>query len=153
VGEVSDLDLFMRSLVSGPRVKVYCADPSHDDDEECVEVFKRVEFRGELYWLGSLSHSASSGTDQLRMDRGEKPLRIRPDIYHGPPNGPWPSFKRAGGIKEQGLLNGRFNLKCDRCNDTVPARYQNLAPILDTLASNGVPDISLRALAARLSGK
>lgn len=147
---------FIDSLDSGPRVEVYCigrAAPevsSHADNRQCIEVFRRVEFRGEPYWLGSLSHSAARGSEYRHVDNGAKRLRVAQDIYHGSPDGPWPSFTRAGGIAEQGLTEGRFNLKCDRCGHTVPVRYANLAPILDVLAANGVPAITMRGLAARI---
>lgn len=51
---------------------------------------------------------------------------------------------------EPGWPNRRYNLKCRLCARTVPARHENLVPILDVLAANGVPSISLAALAARL---
>ncbi|BDB44548.1 MULTISPECIES: hypothetical protein [Mycobacterium] len=152
MNDTTDLRVFMRSLESGPRVGMYCDDSSHDQHREYVEVFKRVEFRGERYWLGALSHSATMGTDQLRIEAGEKPLHVHPDIYHGPTS-PFPSFRKPGGIEEQGLTAGRFNLKCYRCGVTVPARYANIAPILDALASKNVTEISLRGLAARLRRK
>jgi ribosomal protein L44E len=57
-------------------------------------------------------------------------------------------------VKEAGdpvrSVTFRYNLRCEDCGRTVPARSEKLNPIFDLLAAAGLQNISLAGLAGRL---
>ncbi len=77
---------FARSFDTGPRVEVLCSDESHDE-AELVELFKRVDFRGDQYWLATLGYSTAMDNEYIVV--GGKSFKLRPDMYHGENDDPW----------------------------------------------------------------
>lgn len=129
------------------EVGVSCQDDSHDETPWQIESFFRVQGR----WLGRVAMGFFRPGATWRSPIGEvlsKP-RGAPDIFgFVDASNDWHKRQEI----PEAPASARYNLRCELCGVTVPARYENLAPILNVLAANGVSFISLAALAARLRG-
>lgn len=123
-----------RAAMTIPIV-VFCDDPFHDGKQVSVHRFMRQDRR----WASEASDRSvpwsrlrgeESAIQALHGDRYLTSEQRETEMFSAP-------------------VRVRYNLECD-CGVTVPARSENLYPILDMLAAANKTDISLRALAARL---
>jgi hypothetical protein len=80
--------------------------------------------------------------------RGQEPDDAQTSLYADTDQ--FPSIDADEQVRGSGMLRYRFNLPCDECGLSTTVRGEKMNAICDTLAKNGVADISLSALTARL---
>ncbi|TFV67719.1 hypothetical protein E4P40_24000 [Blastococcus sp. CT_GayMR20] len=133
---------------------------SHASKKSIVARYSRLTDSPEVGWaekVGTSSRTRRRGQPRTIPVPGGKTLTMaptpdKPEAYqsvteHGERQEFMPLFGRSAPAAHG---RDRYRLKCELCPDTVPVRRENLVPVLDTLATAGVEEISLAGLAARL---
>lgn len=121
----------MEGRIVMPVVTVVCEERSHEGKRATVGSFEHLSGR----WRATLTRSRGvdvnfdKSTHSDLLDANDSPLHMGDQS--------WP-------VRE------RYNLRCELCGFTVPARRERLDPILDRLADAGVSTVSVRALGAIL---
>jgi len=124
------------AVVTLVGVQIICDDASHARGKvTTIEQFVRG------------LHSEDDPTWRKRGDSRRSAEYLRGDT---PSPRPTPWVERPGPVDRERI---RYDLECKLCGLKVPARRDRLLEVLDALAANGVRSITLRGLAARLSGK
>ncbi len=120
-------------------IEIYCTDPSHHETRWLVDEFART---GPNEWM------------PLSMLDPKARKLWRPDDAHVPLDAVTNADLRQPFTAPMTLRDG-YKFVCRKCqrrgrNFAVEARAEQLGRVLDVLDINGVSEISLSALAARL---
>ena len=127
-------------------VEVYCQEWSHAEKRWEIASFKQIR---PGRWVmspgrfGSGKRLRQPGDTRARIDRATD-TRIDTEEHR---------VKDAAGetrLRKTDETRNRYNLRCAKCDLSVPCRSETLDSILATLAAAGVSEISLAALAARV---
>jgi hypothetical protein len=118
--------------------EIYCDASSHE--RELVDVYMKAGPPGRWtdHWLQVQDARTADGRQLRRPEGTSVPVDEITNAYLG------------AGLRPNTKIRRRPNLQCRLCGLSVPAREENLIPILNTLGAAGVSCISLTGLAARL---
>lgn len=137
-------------------VTVDCLDSTHEGRRVFVTKFIKIEDDAsdgrELSGQGwrespgstaktRKAHREKMKREQPRTAREKLAMRLRADKPH--------AYQGRGLVGHPGF-RARYDLRCELCGDTVPAREEKLFPILDRLVEADAPSISLAVLRAIL---
>lgn len=128
-------------------VSIYC-DDSHPEDRWLVATYYPVADSEPAQWSEHRSYYQKPGAEFLV--RISAPAENGSAYLAGDHVVTADKRRNNPDALNRGDSRTRLSLKCGRCSTSVAARSESIFPIFDLLATAGVQEVSLTAIAARL---